>query len=166
MATPELFSPTPLGRAVLLGLATATSMFLWSACATHPAANAGADVDIHSFARPDLVRVTHLDLDLDLDFESKRIGGTVELRLDRKDRDAPLILDTQGLDIVSVRGSGSPRKFALGTPVPELGQPLRIELGPDDASVHVRYRTSPGAKALQWLEPSQTSSKPGALPAS
>src|ERR1044072_7935857 len=53
-------------------------------------------VDIHSYSRPDLVRVRHLNLDLDVDFDRRVLTGSVTLELDRT-AGAEVILDTRDL---------------------------------------------------------------------
>ena len=114
-------------------------------------------VDGHSFARPNEVRMQHVDLDLELDFEQAVARGTVRLELLRLDPEAPLVLDTMGLTIHAVTGSdGSPRTFHLGETVERFGAPLTIDLQGADDAVTVAYETGPGSKALQWLSPAQT----------
>ncbi|HEY4239478.1 MAG TPA: M1 family metallopeptidase [Kofleriaceae bacterium] len=69
----------------------------------------------------------------------------------------PLDLDTRDLAIAAVtdaRGAALP--FEVAAPEPHLGARLRIELPAESASVTIRYRTAPGASALQWLAPAQT----------
>ncbi len=103
------------------------------------------------------MRVTHADLDLALDFESEQVTGRVRLTFDRRDGDAPLVLDTQGLVLEAVRGTdGSARRYTLGAEHDGLGGPLTIELASGDHDVTVDYHTAPGAEALQWLAPEQT----------
>ena len=41
-------------------------------------------IDTHSYAKPLEARVTHVALDLGIDFDTKRIGGTASLDIDRK----------------------------------------------------------------------------------
>ncbi|HLQ38058.1 MAG TPA: M1 family metallopeptidase [Planctomycetota bacterium] len=114
-------------------------------------------IDSHSCARPEQVRVTHLDLDLTLDFQQQIAFGTVALALERHDLKAPLQLDTAELTIEAVRdGGGTPLEFQLGAAVPHLGRPLRVDLRSDTGSVVVQYRTAPSAAAMQWLQPAQT----------
>jgi leukotriene-A4 hydrolase len=114
-------------------------------------------LDEHSHSNPEEVRVQHLDLDLELDFDARRARGSVRLDLERRDASAALVLDSQALEIEGVRGSdGKPRRFELGTERPGFGQPLRIELGPNDRSVTVAYSTTEVADAMQWLAPEQT----------
>ncbi len=115
--------------------------------------------DPHSFARPWEVTVTHLDLELKVDFASRRLTGEATLRLDRREAAGELVLDTDGLEVLEVeRGRedrAEPAQYRLGTEVPHLGRPLIVQLAPETEWVRVRYRTSPAARALQWLEPRQ-----------
>jgi aminopeptidase N len=117
--------------------------------------------DVHSFARPDEVRVSHVDLDLTLDLEGHTVRGHADLRLQRKDRAAPLVLDAMGLTIAGVeaidaQGARTPALFVLAAPAPILGQRLQVALRDDTEGVRVHYRTAPDAAALQWLAPEQT----------
>ncbi|MBL8857143.1 MAG: M1 family metallopeptidase [Planctomycetes bacterium] len=114
-------------------------------------------MDIHSHAQPTRVRVTHVSLDLDVDFAAKRLTGTAELTLDRRDATAPLVLDQQGLAIESVTGTdGSPRVFEVAPEHDHLGSAFTIQLAAQDAKVRVHYATTEHALALQWLDPEQT----------
>jgi leukotriene-A4 hydrolase len=113
--------------------------------------------DEHSHAQPNRVRVTHVSLDLSLDFAAHEARGSVELRLERPDPGAPLLLDAQGLALERVLGDdGRPRRFQLGPEDPRLGAALSIELRPADTRVRIEYHTTAHADALQWLTPEQT----------
>ncbi|MBK7644570.1 MAG: M1 family metallopeptidase [Planctomycetes bacterium] len=117
-------------------------------------------MDIHSHAQPARVRVTHASLDLTLDFEAQRADGSVRLDLERSDLSAPLVLDSQALQIGRVEGAdGTPREHQLGALDPQLGSALTITLLPGDRSVRVHYRTTKDTQALQWLAPEQTHDK-------
>ncbi|MGD2115533.1 MAG: M1 family aminopeptidase/hydrolase, partial [Acidobacteriota bacterium] len=141
------------------------------ACGPAPDATRTADTapgpypdDPHSYSRPDRVAVTHLTLDLRVDFDARRLTGRASLDLDNRlaDSQGPdeLILDTRDLEIDRVTlGDGTETGFTLGAPDPDLsamGRPLTIAVTPDTRTVHVDYTTSPGAAALQWLDPAQT----------
>lgn len=120
-------------------------------------------LDPHSFARFEDVRPTHFDLRLDLSFRERAVEGEVEYTLDRRDPDAPLVLDTRGLRIESVEaapaeGNFRPTAFLLGPKDPILGRSLTVALGDGDARVRIRYRTTDAA-GLLWLEPAQTAGK-------
>ena len=126
-----------------------------------PAADVAAvptrPMDIHSYAQPQRVRVTHVSLELALDFDLRRAEGSVRLDLERTDPKAPLVLDTQDLEVRAVRGAdGKPRPFTLGSADARLGAPLTIELQPEDRDLTVAYATTEGCKAMQWLAPEQT----------
>jgi leukotriene-A4 hydrolase len=121
--------------------------------------------DPHSYAQPDTVRVTHLDLDLKVDFAHRQLDGKATLKLDWKNAKAQeLVLDTRDLTIASVDalgadGKASPLKFALAARDKELGSKLTIEAPQHPAQVRIVYTTVPEASGLQWLTPSQTADK-------
>jgi leukotriene-A4 hydrolase len=113
--------------------------------------------DEHSWGEPNRVRVQHVKLALTLDFDAQIARGSAELAFERKEPDAPLVLDARGLEIESVSGpDGKGRSFRMGKEVEALGAPLTITLEPGDQKVQIRYRTTARAEALQWLEPEQT----------
>ena len=113
--------------------------------------------DIHSFARPDEVRVTHIALDLQTDFESHVLSGTATLSLQRNGTANQVVLDTRALDIQKISAAdGAPLTFALGNEDHILGRPLTVDLPAGVSQITIAYRTSPQNAALQWLEPSQT----------
>ncbi len=132
---------------------------LLAACAANPTARhmTAAD-DVHSFAEPHRVRSRHLVLDLELDFAAKVARGHVVHELERADRDAPFVVDTDGL---AIRGAsdqdGQPLAFDLQSlPDPIRGRRLGVRLRPDTRAVRIDYATSPDAEAMQWLAPEQT----------
>jgi aminopeptidase N len=117
-------------------------------------------VDIHSFARPLEARVTHVSLDLDVDFDTKRIGGTATLDIERKADAKQIILDDNGLEIESVADSSrQPLEWKVGARDPNLGTPLSIGLKPGTRRIVITYRSAPQAGALLWLTPAQTAGK-------
>ena len=112
-------------------------------------------MDIHSWSRPDLIRVRHLELNLDVRFDLRVLEGSATLHVDRFSG-SELVLDTRGLQIHSVENAAA---FALGAADPILGAPLRVQLLPDASWVRVHYSTSPQASGLQWLDPPQTAGR-------
>ena len=130
--------------------------------AAEPAPASG--VDYHSFANTDDYRTTHIDLDFTVDFERRVLDAEARLHLERlNDAGNPLILDTRGLVIDSVRAGSADEfvdaSFSMGEASDYLGTPLVIEMPPGATEVVIRYETSPDALALQWLEPQQTAGK-------
>lgn len=121
--------------------------------------------DPHSYAQPDQVVVTHLDLNLKIDFPHKQLDGVATLKLDWKNPKAPaLVLDTRDLTITSIDavdadGKTHALKYALAPADQELGSKLTIEAPRHPARVQITYRTSPDASGLQWLPPAQTADK-------
>jgi leukotriene-A4 hydrolase len=119
--------------------------------------------DIHSFARPEIARVTHVALDLDTDFEARRIAGTARLDIEAAEGAEEIILDTKGLEIDSITdGDGRPLEWQLGEADETLGAPLAIRLGGGESAarrIAIAYRSAPDAAALQWLAPEQTAGK-------
>ena len=113
--------------------------------------------DIHSFARPEIARVTHVALDLALDFAAKRVGGTATLDVQAQPNAQEIVLDTKGLEIQSVTDAASGRalQWSLGEGNEILGRPLHVQLG-GARKIRIAYRSAPDAAALQWLQPSQT----------
>ena len=130
---------------------------------TRPApAHSATTRDPHSYARPDQVAVEHLALDLDVDFARKQLAGTATLRLVRNDQRAKtVILDTRDLTIkrVTLQPGGAEAKYSLRPPQGTFGSALEILINPDTTAVAVEYASSPGAGALQWLEPAMTAGK-------
>jgi leukotriene A-4 hydrolase/aminopeptidase len=121
--------------------------------------------DPHSHSNPQLVRMTHLELDLQVSFERKLLEGTATLTIDRGDTDSPLIVDTRDLDIRKAEAAPlegdtfQSAQYKLGVADKILGAPLSVELPKDARRVRIHYATSPGASGLQWLEPGQTAGK-------
>jgi aminopeptidase N len=121
--------------------------------------------DPYSYAQPDEVRVSHLDLKLKIDFPQRKLDGQATLTLDWKDPKAPtLVLDTRDLTIASVEsvddgGKTAPLKYALAPRDKQLGSKLTIQAPQHPHAVRIVYRTSPEASGLQWLPPAQTADK-------
>jgi aminopeptidase N len=127
-----------------------------SATTAEASATADATRDVHSFAEPDRVKVTHLDLDLTVDFDQRTLSGMASLNLDNQGTDR-LILDTRDLEIrrVLIGEDHQETTFEVGESVPFLGEPLTITIEPTTEIVHIEYATR-SADAVQWLEPEQT----------
>ena len=131
-----------------------------ASCTSTPPVAEDASRDLHSYANPSQVRVSHVELDLTADFERRNLSGTCTLTLAGEGTE--LVLDTRGLEIGGVEvadGDGyAPTEFSLGDSDPILGSPLKIRRGSAD-TVRIDYSTSPSASGLQWLEPRQTAGR-------
>jgi aminopeptidase N len=121
--------------------------------------------DPHSYAQPDQVRVTHLDLDLTIDFPHKQLDGQATLKLDWvSPKASSLVLDTRDLKIAKIEALGTdgkttPLKYVLAPRDKQLGSKLTIATPTHPAQVRIVYTTSPQASGLQWLAPAQTADK-------
>jgi leukotriene-A4 hydrolase len=115
--------------------------------------------DLHTFAQPELSRVTHVDLDLTADFTARVLRGTATLDLKAEPNVDMLVLDTQGLNIEAVTdAAGKALTWNLGEPEKMRGTALMVQLA-GARQIVVRYATNPDAEALQWLTPAQTAGK-------
>jgi leukotriene-A4 hydrolase len=116
--------------------------------------------DYHSFANPESMKVTHLNVDLTVDFAKQVLVGTAQLDFQRVDPNSTqLILDTRDLTINSVTAMGLEVKFDLVSGDSFLGAALTIDVPADVNSVVISYQTSPKASGVQWLTPEQTAGK-------
>ena len=115
--------------------------------------------DGFTYARPEIARVTHVDLDLALDFAAKAVGGTATLDVLAAPGASELVLDDRGLEISRVTDSvGRDLPFTVGKAAEGKGSPLTIAIGPGETHrrIVIQYTAAPGAEALQWLAPEQT----------
>ena len=116
--------------------------------------------DVHSYARPNEARVTHVALDLATDFAARTLAGRATLTVARAPGAREIVLDTKGLSILGVTdAAGNALVHATGASDPILGAPLTVQLPTAGDRIVIRYRTSPDASALQWLTPAQTAGK-------
>jgi leukotriene-A4 hydrolase len=115
--------------------------------------------DVHSHARPLEARVTHVSLNLYADFNTHVMRGIATLLVDAKPDAKQLVVDDNGLRIVTVTDAQNrPLPYTIGTADKVHGAPLAITLN-GNRTVRIAYASAPGAKALQWLSPEQTAGK-------
>ena len=113
-------------------------------------------LDIHTYAQPNVARVTHVALDLTADFETRSLGGTATLDIAAQPGATEIVLDARNLDIQSITdGNGRPLRFTEGVDDPILGHALTVQIG-TARKIIISYFTRPDAAALQWLTPAQT----------
>ncbi|HEU0301165.1 MAG TPA: M1 family metallopeptidase [Longimicrobium sp.] len=126
-----------------------------------PAAMTQLPRDIHSFARPEEARVTHVSVDLSADFATRTLAGTSALDCQAAPGADEIVLDTRGLDVrrISDASGRQELRWSYGAEDPVLGRPLTVQLPPGPCRIVIHYRTSPEAGALQWLTPEQTAGK-------
>ncbi|RDA93652.1 hypothetical protein CP533_4865 [Ophiocordyceps camponoti-saundersi (nom. inval.)] len=111
-------------------------------------------------------RTRHTTVEFALDFDAKRLRGSVLLQLQSQTgrKSSEIILDTRFVTVSSVRIDATPAAWELKPHSQPLGAPLHIAV-PDGASkgdsinVYIDLETTERCTALQWLTPAQTSSK-------
>jgi aminopeptidase N len=115
--------------------------------------------DVLSYARPEIARVTHIDLDLTADFQAHVMHGTVTLDILAQSGAREIILDDKDLVISRITDArGRPLKWSVGASDDYRGAPLTIEIGAARRIV-ITYRSDPKARALGWLAPALTAGK-------
>jgi leukotriene A-4 hydrolase/aminopeptidase len=139
-------------------------LFFWASLGSGQAEARGADV--HSYARPEHVRVRHIDLDLEVDFGRQRLHGHATLAVERTapDDKQPLLLDSRDLQVEKVETSSDgkvfePGRFEVGKEDEILGSPVTVPLPARGKYVRVHYATGPRASGLQWLSREMTAGK-------
>src|SRR5262245_6328273 len=146
----------------------AAAVILAAACSQKPVPSSApvpVPHDPSSYANTDAFVTKHLVLDLTADFDAKRLSGTAELQLERRDAQATeLVLDTRDLTIQKIEAASSSGTWTnaahrLDAPTPAFGSALRITMPSGADRVRITYASSPGAKGLQWLAPAQTAGK-------
>ena len=112
--------------------------------------------DHHSFARPGEARITHLEWNAKVDFESRTLSGAATYDIETASDAERIMFDTRDLAIKEVLVDGQPVDFGLGDAQPFIGSPLSIPVTPESRKVEIRYRSNPGADALLWVEGTET----------
>jgi leukotriene-A4 hydrolase len=117
--------------------------------------------DEHTYSKPELAVVKHLDLDIKVDFDTQTISGKASWLIDNISKGNEIIFDENTLNITKVTLGDDEKetKFELGKDVEFHGKPLRITIEPNTTKVNIYYSTTKDAVALQWLTPEQTADK-------
>ena len=117
--------------------------------------------DEHSYSKPELAVVKHLDLDIKVDFDTQTISGKASWQIDNISKGNEIIFDENTLNITKVTLGDDEKetKFELGKDLEFHGKPLHITIEPNTTKVTIYYSTTKDAVALQWLKPEQTADK-------
>ncbi len=112
--------------------------------------------DPHSYADTDQPQTRSLRWKARVDFDTHTLDAEATLTF-RAPGEGTLDLDTRDLTVHEVTTLDGERvPYTLHPPDPILGAKLSLTLPKRTVGVCVRYQTSPGATALQWLSPAQT----------
>lgn len=115
-------------------------------------------MDPHSYAKAE-AKVSHLDWDASVDFETKTISATAHWDIVAEAGAEAIYFDIYDLKISEVKVDDSSVDFELGEFDHHLGQGLRIPISADAKRVSITYTTGDDARALQWLDAEQTAGK-------
>lgn len=114
--------------------------------------------ETHSYAKPNISVIKHLDLDINVNFDKQIIEGTATYTIEH-DKASEIILDSKFLEINAVEADGKATEFSLGAFDEQLGQPLRISISENTKKITIHYNTTAKTEALQWLSAQQTADK-------
>lgn len=114
-----------------------------------------APADPHSYSDPAQGRIAHLELRLAPDLAARSLRIRAVYTLDRA-VSGSFFLDTKGLGIAAVEAEHGRLRWSLDREDPILGQRLHLSRLQEVRRFSIDLTTSPGAAALQWLDPAQT----------
>ncbi|KAK4451909.1 hypothetical protein QBC34DRAFT_294414 [Podospora aff. communis PSN243] len=122
--------------------------------------------DPNTLSNYDAWRTKHTTANLKIEFEAKRLHGSVVLELESQtDKGSKeIILDSSFLDVSSIKLNSSPSKWEVKDRIGADGSPVHIAI-PDGAAkgevvkLEIELATTDKCTALQWLTPAQTSNK-------
>ncbi|MFN3918134.1 MAG: M1 family metallopeptidase [Flavobacteriales bacterium] len=117
-------------------------------------------IDNHTLSNYNLVNSTHIHLDIEVDFEEKKVKGSVTHTINNPSGVNEIIFDSRTLNIFSAQlDNGVETTFKTGESDDILGTPLHVAITPETKTVTVFYETTENTQALQWLTPIQTAGK-------
>ncbi|MEX2380522.1 MAG: M1 family aminopeptidase/hydrolase, partial [Vicingaceae bacterium] len=115
----------------------------------------------HSFSKAEEAVLTHLKWDAEVDFESKRILATAQWTIDNKKGVDTIYLDSRNLNIEEIKRNDAEKGIEYGAHEVSdfLGTKLAIPITENTKTISIKYHTTKGADALQFLAPQQTADK-------
>jgi leukotriene-A4 hydrolase len=117
-------------------------------------------IDNHTLSNYNLVNSTHVHLDVEVDFEQKKVKGSVTHTINNPSGVNEIIFDSRTLNVLSAQlDNGVETTFRMGEADEILGTPLHVSITPETKTVTVFYETTENTQALQWLTPVQTAGK-------
>ncbi|KAK4629228.1 Leukotriene A-4 hydrolase [Fulvia fulva] len=137
------------------------------AVALEAARNIHAPRDPNTLSNYNAWRTKHTTANFTIDFDAKRLLGTVQLELEKLADESKIVLDTSHLNIVSVDIGDEKVDWDLSAKrVEPYGSPLTIDLNKKQLeaasprlTLQIGVQTTKDCTALQWLTPGQTSNK-------
>ena len=122
--------------------------------------------DTNTFSNYEIIKQTNIEANFNIDFSQKVIHGTVKTYFTALEDGEVIVLDTRALKINSVIDSdtGDELDFILDEQyeLDSNGIPLKIykEFSKgEQIAILIKYDTTDGGSAVQWLDPEQTTGK-------
>ena len=117
-------------------------------------------IDTHTLSNYQDLPIKNTHLELSVNFQEKKIKGSVTHQFDKNRKVNLLILDTKYLKIDSIQdGNGNSLEYSIGESDELLGSALTVILNSESNEVVVFYETTDKSEALDWLLPNQTAGK-------
>ena len=122
--------------------------------------------DPNTLSNYDAWRTRHTTANLNIEFDDKRLRGSVILELESQTDKASkeIILDSSYVDVSSIKLNAAPSAWEIRDRIGANGSPVHISV-PNGASkgevvkLEIELATTDKCTALQWLTPAQTSNK-------
>lgn len=108
--------------------------------------------DVHSYARPEEARVTHLNWSASVNMDTRIIDATATYDIQVAADSGRIYFDIENLSIRMVEVDGIPVEWMISEPKRFLGSALEIPISADSKQVTIAYQTAPDAGALFWIE--------------
>ena len=117
-------------------------------------------MDMHTLSNYQDLSILSTHLELSVNFQEKKLKGSVTHRFDDHRKVDLLKLDTKYLKIDSILdGDGNNLEYSFGKFDELLGSALSIILNTQSNEVEIFYETTDKSEALDWLLPNQTAGK-------
>ncbi len=112
--------------------------------------------DPHSFADLRQGKITHIDFVFDVDFSVNALHGEAQYQVDQPITGS-FFLDCYEIDLEQIQTNGKSITWELDESDEIRGQRLHLKDLDGVSAFMITFKTDPGARALQWLRPEQTS---------
>ena len=117
-------------------------------------------MDTHTLSNYQDLPILNTHLELSVNFQEKKLKGSVTHRFDENRKVDLFKLDTKYLKIDSIQdGDGNNLEYSFGKFDELLGSALSVILNSQSNEVVIFYETTEKSEALDWLLPSQTAGK-------
>ena len=100
-------------------------------------------------------RIKHVDFYIQVDFTSRTLDVEATYQTEAP-ISGPLYLDSFKIDLAEAHVNGRRLDWEFDRSDDLLGQRLHLKGFENDSSFTLKFKTSPEARALQWMSPSQT----------